>query len=159
MPLKPPPAPAPAAVPAGLDQSELLGLVGYNCRRAYLSVVAGVVERLSGHGLSPAEFSVLSVIGGNPGSPQRAIADALAIAPPNLARLLDGLAARGLVERLPHPQDRRAQALHLTARGRRAAREALRAVQAAERDALAGLEPAERASLIALLQRLFRPGD
>lgn len=155
MPLKPPPAHG--AGPAGLDQSELLGLVGYNCRRAYLSVVAGVVDRLSAHGLSPAEFSVLSVIGSNPGSPQRAIADTLAIAPPNLARLLDGLAARGLVERLPHPQDRRAQALHLTAAGRRTARDALRAVEAAERDALATLAPAERDTLIALLQRLFRP--
>ena len=49
--------------------------------------------------LTPPQGFMLRVVLGRPGLAQRELADALAIARPTATRALDGLAARGLVER------------------------------------------------------------
>lgn len=50
---------------------------------------------------------------------QRELSQALRVTPRNVTGLLDGLEAGGFVERRPHPDDRRATLVALTARGRR----------------------------------------
>jgi len=44
---------------------------------------------------------------------------------PNVTKLVDGLERGGLVERLPHPSDRRMVQAHVTRQGLRVAEEAL----------------------------------
>jgi DNA-binding MarR family transcriptional regulator len=51
----------------------------------------------------------------------RALAERLAADPPYVTLIVDDLEARGLVQRLPHPEDRRAKLVQLTAAGRAAA--------------------------------------
>jgi len=46
------------------------------------------------------------------------MAEALEIQPISLVRLIDRLCLHGLVERRPHPRDRRANRLYLTDKGR-----------------------------------------
>jgi DNA-binding MarR family transcriptional regulator len=74
---------------------------------------------------------------------------------PSVCRMIDRLAREGLVERRPHPADRRAVRVHLTPAGRRAAKRGGRAVETLEERAFAGLEPAERETLAALLGRVL----
>jgi DNA-binding MarR family transcriptional regulator len=50
----------------------------------------------------------------------RALAEALAADPPYVTLIVDDLEKRGLVRRLPHPEDRRAKLVELTADGRAA---------------------------------------
>jgi DNA-binding MarR family transcriptional regulator len=51
----------------------------------------------------------------------RALAERLAADPPYVTLMVDDLEERGLVQRRPHPEDRRAKLVELTAAGRAAA--------------------------------------
>lgn len=68
---------------------------------------------------------------------QRQLADLMHVQPITLSRLVDRLEGRGLVERRPSPTDRRANEIHLTAKGRAAARKIL-AINDGLADQLAG---------------------
>ena len=51
----------------------------------------------------------------------RALAERLAADPPYVTLIVDDLEERGLVQRMPHPEDRRAKLVKLTTAGRAAA--------------------------------------
>ncbi len=70
-------------------------------------------RRARARGLSRGEFAALAVLARTPGVTQRELAERLDVEPITVARLLDRLAARGLVERRPDPRDRRVWRLHL----------------------------------------------
>lgn len=76
-------------------------------------------EALAGFGLTDASWRPLVHLGRlGEGARQNDLARSLGIEGPSLVRLLDRLAAAGLVERREDPSDRRAKTLHLTAEGR-----------------------------------------
>lgn len=153
---RPPPACAADGAP---DTSFLETLVGYNARRAALAVIGVFLRRMAPFELRPVDFSVLSVIAHNPGVTSRQICSALDILPPNLVGLVKGLQQRGLVQRRPHPSDRRAQGLHLTAAGERLHEQAQAAATELETEATAALSAEEVQTLIGLLRKLYRPGS
>lgn len=137
------------------DQSALLELVGYNIRRAYLVIQALFDKEMEKHDLRQAEFSVLSLVRGNPRINQRALAEALAVAPPNLATLLDRLEARGLLARQRSTEDKRVQHVELTTQGVRLYGRALKAAALADAQALQRLSDSEQEQLKALLRKIF----
>jgi DNA-binding MarR family transcriptional regulator len=150
-------AAGPARAAAPLDQQALLGLVGYNCRRAYLPILSLFLTRLAPLKLRPVEFSVLMLLSSNDQVTQKRLSEALCISPPNLAVLVERLQRRGLLERVGHPLDRRSRILHLTAAGRTLLQQARPQVVALEREATAALTDGERDQLMMLLQRIFQP--
>jgi len=85
-----------------VDTSYLQTLLGYNARRAALTIIEGFLERMAEFGLRPVDFSVMSVIQHNPGVTSRQLCAALNLLPPNLVGLIQSLEARGLIHRLPH---------------------------------------------------------
>lgn len=139
----------------GLDNSFLEQQVGYNARRASLSIIGLFMERMDEHDLSVVEFSVLSLISHNPGVTSRQLCPALAILPPNFVGLLASLERRGLVERKPHPTDRRAFGLHLSRAGKSLVRKAEAKVAQLEIEATARLTEAERRMLVELLKKIY----
>ena len=80
----------------------------------------------------------------------------LNILPPNLVGMVAQLEKRGVIERLPHPHDRRAAGLHLTPDGEALVREAELRVSALEEEATSRLTTAERKTLMRLLQKIYR---
>jgi len=138
-----------------LDTRVLETLVGYNTRRAWLTISAVFAERMAAYGLKQVDFSVLSLLAHNPGATSRQLCATLDILPPNLVSLIAAMDSRGLVERRPHPHDGRAVGLHLTTAGKKLVREAEAAVVQLELDASAKLSARERESLIKLLQKLY----
>jgi DNA-binding MarR family transcriptional regulator len=70
---------------------------------------------------------------------------------PNLSFVADQLAARGLVERVPDPHDRRSRALILTAKGRQVRSEVVRIVM--EGSPLSALGPDDLAILLSILDK------
>lgn len=154
--------PDPAAAPAGdglPDTRHLETLVGYNARRAALSVIGVFLRRMAPFELRPVDYSVLSVIAHNPGVTSRQICAALDILPPNLVGMVKELQRRRLITRRPHPSDRRAQGLHLTPTGERLYREAQDTATALESEATVALTADEVQTLIALLRKVYRPGQ
>lgn len=116
----PPPAAcadAPAPATEAVDTSLLRTLVGYNARRASLSVIGLFMERMAVYGLKVVEFSVLSLVAHNPGITSRQLCATLNVLPPNMVGLIAALERRGLIERRPHPSDGRAMGVHLTPEG------------------------------------------
>ena len=70
------------------------------------------------HGMTRAQWGVLLRLERQEGMTQAEMAESLEIQPISLVRLIDRLCQHGLVERRPHPRDRRANRLYLTPKGR-----------------------------------------
>jgi len=75
-------------------------------------------QRAREHGMTRAQWGVLGRLERHEGMTQAEMAEALEIQPISLVRLIDRLCLHGLVERRPHPRDRRANRLFLTEKGR-----------------------------------------
>lgn len=130
-------------------------LIGYRVRRAQLSVFQKFLAVFDELELRPAEYSVLVLIADNPGRKQTEIAEVLGIKRANFVTLVHGLAERKLVERVPSAEDKRANALHLTATGDAFLARARAMHDALEDDLVARLGgTVERDRLLALLDRL-----
>ena len=138
-----------------IDQSKLLGLLGYNCRRAYLVIFALFRERLAELELGPVEYSVLILIRDNPRINQKTLAKALGIDPPNMATLLDRLEKREILARVKNPEDQRVRLLELTSIGKKTCTAAEKIVVQLEVDASPNLTDRERKELIRLAQKIF----
>lgn len=139
----------------GIDASYLETLLGYNARRAALSVIAVFLRRMAPFGLRPVDFSVLTLIAHNPGVTSRQLCAELDILPPNLVGMIKSLDKRGLIERKPHPSDRRAQGLHLSAEGKRLQKQAQTTATRLEHDVSHALTPAELETLNTLLRKVY----
>lgn len=139
--------------PAPVDQSYLLGLLGYNCLQAYLKIIPHVKKQLKRVQLRPVEFTVLAVIADNPDINQKRLGETINVSPPNLATLLDRMQADGLLTRQRNPNDKRSQILALTLPGKQRYEKARAGV--ADLDRPASLSPDEHDQLIHLLQKVF----
>jgi DNA-binding MarR family transcriptional regulator len=120
-----------AALEARLAATDTAGLAGLRVRHVGMLLALGEVDHAT----------------------QRDLADRLLIDRTTTTATVDDLADRGLVARTPHPTDRRAHAVILTAAGRRALAPLRRVATRANDELLANLDPAERARLVDLLAR------
>ena len=145
----------PALAGDAVDTRYLQSLLGYNARRAALSIIGVFLERLAVYGLKPVDFSVMSVIHHNPGVTSRQLCASLSILPPNLVGLIQSLESRGLIERKPHPTDGRAVGLHPTDKGVSLMLQAEVTAYELEIDASSKLTTHQRQTLVQLLQKIY----
>lgn len=114
------------------------------------------------HGLEPWEFDVLTALrrAGAPYqlSPGQLLTQTL-VTSGTMTNRIDRLAGKGLVQRLPDPDDRRGVLVRLTESGQDRADEALAGLLAHERTLLAELSATQRGDLADLLRRLVAPFD
>ncbi|MDB5292211.1 MAG: Transcriptional regulator-like protein [Phycisphaerales bacterium] len=113
-------------------------------------------ERLSAIGLSPPDAGLMMKINAGPGISQQGLAEHLGVLPSRMVALIDTLEQKGLVERVPSPDDRRTYALHLTPRGKQILGDISRIAMEHERDLCAALSEEERATLAELCARIGR---
>ena len=138
-----------------IDTSYLESLLGYNARRAALAVIGVFLQRMAPYGLRPVDFSVLTLIAHNPGITSRQVCAALDILPPNLVGMIKSLDKRGLIERRPHPTDRRAQGLHLSPAGKKLQKSAQATATRLESDVASRLSAEELDTLKSLLRKVY----
>ena len=148
-------ADTPAVATDAVDTSLLRTLVGYNARRASLSVIGLFMERMAVYDLKVVDFSVLSLVAHNQGITSRQLCATLNVLPPNMVGLIASLERRGLIERRPHPSDGRAMGVHLTPVGADLTAQAEATAAQLEQDATARLTATERKTLIRLLQKVY----
>lgn len=91
------------------DQPDLLFLLHDLARQLRLNAD----RRASIHGLTRAQWIVLYRLEKQPGLSQKELAEILEVEPITVARLIDRLEERGMVERRDDPHDRRIWRLHL----------------------------------------------
>ena len=129
------------------DAAFLFSKIGARSRKLF----AQALEPL---GLRPNHVAVLQYLHVCEGASQREVVDGLWIDASSLVALLDEFEERGLAERRPNPRDRRAYAVHLTARGRDVLKEARALSREVERRLLAPLPARDRERLHGLLARV-----
>jgi DNA-binding MarR family transcriptional regulator len=110
---------------AATDLADLDRQVGYMLRQAQLAVFADFIAKQHGTALRPGQFSILAIIGRNPGLSQTQVCSALGIKRANLVAAIDELESLGLVRRDASVTDRRSNRLQLTPPGQRALQAAL----------------------------------
>ncbi|SHG24482.1 MarR family winged helix-turn-helix transcriptional regulator [Streptoalloteichus hindustanus] len=131
--------------PQVVAERELCGLVNGLARL----IADHVRERASALGLTAAQATALRELTGP--MTMRELADRMSCEPSNATFVIDKLEKQGLIERRPHPTDRRAKQLVLTPEGT-AARERLLELLT-QRSPLEGLNPQEQGVLKELLER------
>jgi DNA-binding MarR family transcriptional regulator len=142
------------AARSSIDYGPLESSIGYKLRRAQLAAFEDAIQIFGEVGLRPGSFSVLLIIGRNPGLKQSEVSAALGIQRTNFVGLIDSLERRGLAVRKPSQNDRRSHALHLTAAGRDLVSRATELQRRHETNLARRLGPNGREALLELLQRL-----
>ena len=102
---------------AVVDLGVLNQHLGYFVRRLQVWIFQDFIRTLARIDISPAQFSVLVVIGANEGLSQSELAGTLGIERARLVRMLHLLEKRGLTQRQPSSADGRRHALRLTRAG------------------------------------------
>lgn len=138
----------------GLASVSLAADLSFLMARANALSLAAGNAALRPFGLSVRSFSVLALTVDDHRPTQRDLAAFLRLDPSQVVALVDGLQQRGIVERRPDPNDRRANVLVATDEGREVYSSAVIAARAAERELHSALDPAEREQLAALLRRV-----
>src|SRR5690348_8286526 len=93
--------------------------------RVYNKIQHRSAELQRDYNLTPAQFDVLAHLSVAEAISQQLLADRLLVTKGNVCGIIDRMEERGLVERRPDPEDRRANRLYLTLAGRRLAAEAV----------------------------------
>jgi DNA-binding MarR family transcriptional regulator len=125
----------------------LLSQVGLHAARQFS-------ERIAEVDLHPALFRVLNLVDAAEGRSQQAIGEAIEVPASRMVALVDELEQRGMVERRPHPTDRRIRTLYLTANGRETLARGREIAKAHERDLTKGMPAADRKRLTRYLQEI-----
>lgn len=151
MPGEPPLPPGPYGLHAALARHTgfLINRIGVVSRKRFS-------ERLDSLGLSLPMWGVLNVLDADGPITQQALGRGVGIDPSSMVSTLDELEAKGLVERRPHPSDRRAHALYVTDAGRDTLRRGQKLAKQVQEELLSPLEPDEREKLHELLLRVAR---
>ncbi|RCK46528.1 hypothetical protein TH25_16895 [Thalassospira profundimaris] len=139
---------------SNLPDSPLRGFIGYNLKRAYMSLHSDFVASLTHLDLKPTTFSALAIINENPDISQTDLARSLAMERSNIVVMIDELEKRGLIVRNKVPTDRRVYALRLTDKGTALFNDASRAVQHHEDKLLEDFSFDEKEQLVRMLIRI-----
>src|SRR5919107_390700 len=107
------PSPAPRPIPAPDPMR-----VWFRFARLHRRAAGAVAAELKAIGLSIPQFDLLSTLGEQEGLSQQELAQRLYVTKGNVSGLVDRMVEAGLVERRATPDDRRSNALYLTAKGR-----------------------------------------
>lgn len=92
--------------------------IGFLLSKAYQRAWAILREEIDLYDLTPPQFCLLAFLWQQDGLTQAELAEKGQIDRSTIGGLVDRLEKNSLVERRPHPQDRRAHQIHLTGRGR-----------------------------------------
>lgn len=121
----------------------------------FSQAMAGRLEKeLRTLDLTLAQHNALQHVRHEPGTSSAAAARRAGITAQSMGAAINGLAERGLMERRPHPTNRRVLCLYITDDGRRMAERSARIVHRMNDEVLAVLSPEERATTHDVLRRL-----
>jgi DNA-binding MarR family transcriptional regulator len=140
--------------PTKLDLAQLPSYAGYQIRQAQLAVFQDISARLKPLGVTPGEFSLLTLIGANPGLSQADLVVTYDLDKSTLSHAVKGLTKRQLVLRFKAGHDRRVNLLKLTGLGSEVLAGARREIERQETVMKAVLNHGEQAQLLDMLTRI-----
>lgn len=139
---------------SNMEIGSLAELVGYQLRQAQSALFRDFTSISTRFGISPGEFSLLTLIKANPGVCQSDLTSMYKVDKSTISLSIGGLAKRGLVYRTRSESDNRYYTLWLTDVGRKLLEMVSAQVDAQERAMDAVLRPGERGCLLDMLRRI-----
>jgi DNA-binding MarR family transcriptional regulator len=127
----------------------------YLLSRAADAALRTANEHLSPLGFQTRHYGVMAVLEAQDAPAQRTVADTLGIDRATVVGLVDDLDKLGLARRVKSTEDRRANVVRLTAKGRQVLARAHRLMAACEEEFLGVLPSAEQRELLIILHRLI----
>ena len=112
-------------------------------------------QRAAKLGFSPGQFPILLELWSEDGLTQKQLLERVDIEQATMANTLSHMARDGLVERRPHPSDKRAQQIFLTSRAAAMQAEAIEAAMATDTDLLKDFRQFERELLLEYIRRVL----
>jgi DNA-binding MarR family transcriptional regulator len=128
--------------------------VGFLLAKAYQRACALYKEKFDNYCLTPQQFGLLRFLWEEDGITQIELSSRSQIDRTTIGGLIDRLEQSGLVQRLTHPEDRRAYRISLTEAGKGLEKELTPLAEELHRAILAPLTPEEAKSLVAILRKL-----
>jgi DNA-binding MarR family transcriptional regulator len=139
---------------------DLAARPGFLVRRLHQIHLALFAEECGQFGVTPVQYSILTVVGVRPGLEQARLAHEVGVDRTTLANVLARLERRGLVRRaVPEGGDRRTKQVFPTAPGRGLVRRMDGAARQAHERTVEALAPEERALFLAQLRTLVDAGN
>jgi DNA-binding MarR family transcriptional regulator len=134
--------------------TDVANSVGFLLAKAYQRACAIYKEQFERYDLTPQQFGLLRFLWEEDGITQVELSNRSQIDRTTIGGLIDRLEQSGLVQRLPHPGDRRAYRISLTGEGKRLEDELIPLAMELHRKILAPLTAEEIATLTNILRKL-----
>ena len=147
---------APTLANAEVHLGLLTELTGFSVKLVWILGHGLLAREFGDTGITLHRYSMLEVIGRNPGLQQTQLAAALALTRPATSLAIDFWEDRGCVERRTIPGDRRSFGVYLTPHGETELVQLREVVRKADMALTAGLTAAETAELRRILRKIHR---
>lgn len=138
-----------------LDYGLLPSLTGFALRRASILDFSGFGDAVGDRSITPLRYSLLEVVGANPGLQQVQLAEILGLSKPAATITIDFWQARKCLARRKDARDRRSYGIYLTAAGEEKLRELQVLIVKHDREFTSSLSTEELALLNSFLRRLY----
>ena len=132
---------------------------GFLVRRLHQIHLALFAEECAAFEVTPVQYSIMTVVGEQPGLEQARLAYEVGIDRTTLANVVARLEGRGVLKRGASPTDGRVRLVKLTAKGKRLLDKMREAVRRAHERTIDALPPKERKLFVELLRRLVDAGN
>ena len=140
---------------AKVDLGCLPRFLGYTLRRAHMCAWRQYVAAIGENKIRPGLFSLLVLVGANPGIAQIELGTHLGIDKASIVALLDRLEKVGLLNRLRSTRDRRRQGIFLTDQGTAELKSLISQASVLERQLATRYTRGEFEQFLGFLNRLF----
>jgi DNA-binding MarR family transcriptional regulator len=140
-------------------ERELASRPGFLVRRLHQIHVSLFGEECTEFDVTPVQYSIMSVIGQQPGLDQSQISEEVGVDRATLANVVARLEAAGLLRRVTSRLDRRQKLLTLTSKGKNLLVRMRPFVVRAHDRTIAALSPTEQSQFLTLLARLVDAGN
>lgn len=127
---------------------------GHLIRRLQQTAVLLFGEEMTGSDLTPTQFVTLQVLESRPGVDQVTLSGVTAIDRSMTARIVDALADRGLIDKKPAKDDRRANSLYIKEPALRLLRKYEAKADRSQTRILSVLDPSERSEFMRLMRKV-----
>ena len=140
--------------PVSVDLTGLTGLLGYQIRQAQTASFRDLQEPFRDLGITPGEFSLLTIVRDNPQIRQTDLVHVYGLDKSTLSIAVKRLVERGLVDPRKLPDDRRYHGLTLTEEGKEVLLTVTEIIECQERRMEEVLSPGEKDVLMTALRRI-----
>ena len=144
---------------AAVDYGPLPALIAYRLKRAYAYSIQTWDTLFEQLGLPYGQYSVLLLIGLNPGLSQLALANAVGLDGSTLVPIMNRFFKLGWIRRVRRRDDRRVYSLRVTSAGQAVLDQARAILREHDDDLTSPLTREERATLLKLISKIDRLGN